>query len=91
MLRDPSRYQRVGARLPAGVLLVGPPGTGKTLLARVAAAEAGVPFYACSASDFVEVCVGRGPARVRTLGDAPRHVGEGGGAQLRAQRRGVRA
>ena len=61
MLRDPGRYKRVGARLPAGVLLVGPPGTGKTLLARVAAAEAGVPFYACSASDFVEVFVGRGP------------------------------
>ena len=67
MLHDPSRYTRVGARLPAGVLLVGPPGTGKTLLARVAAAEAGVPFYACSASDFVEVYVGRGPARVRKL------------------------
>jgi cell division protease FtsH len=67
MLRDPSRYASVGARLPAGVLLVGPPGTGKTLLARVAAAEARVPFYACSASDFVEVFVGRGPARVRKL------------------------
>jgi len=73
MLRDPSRYQRVGARLPAGVLLVGPPGTGKTLLARVAAAEAGVPFYACSASDFVEVFVGRGPARVRKLFKQVRH------------------
>ena len=67
MLRDPSRYQAVGARLPAGVLLIGPPGTGKTLLARVTAAEAGVPFYSCSASDFVEVFVGRGPARVRKL------------------------
>jgi cell division protease FtsH len=67
MLRDPSKYASVGARLPAGVLLVGPPGTGKTLLARVAAAEARVPFYACSASDFVEVFVGRGPARVRKL------------------------
>ena len=67
MLRDPTRYTNVGARLPAGVLLVGPPGTGKTLLARVTAAEAGVPFYACSASDFVEVFVGRGPARVRKL------------------------
>jgi cell division protease FtsH len=67
MLRSPQRYQAVGARLPAGVLLIGPPGTGKTLLARVTAAEAGVPFYACSASDFVEVFVGRGPARVRKL------------------------
>lgn len=67
MLRAPARYAAVGARLPAGVLLVGPPGTGKTLLARVTAAEAGVPFYACSASDFVEVFVGRGPARVRKL------------------------
>jgi len=67
MLREPARYKAVGARLPAGVLLIGPPGTGKTLLARVTAAEAGVPFYACSASDFVEVFVGRGPARVRKL------------------------
>mmetsp|Transcript_12785 Transcript_12785/g.12435 ORF Transcript_12785/g.12435 Transcript_12785/m.12435 type:complete len:551 (-) Transcript_12785:8-1660(-) len=67
MLQAPERFTNVGARLPSGVLLVGPPGTGKTLLARVAAAEAGVPFYACSASDFVEVFVGRGPARVRKL------------------------
>ena len=67
MLRSPQLYQAVGARLPAGVLLIGPPGTGKTLLARVTAAEAGVPFYSCSASDFVEVFVGRGPARVRKL------------------------
>ena len=67
MLRFPQAYAQVGARLPAGVLLVGPPGTGKTLLARVAAAEAGVPFYACSATDFVEVFVGRGPSRVRKL------------------------
>ena len=67
MLRAPLRYKTMGARFPAGVLLVGPPGTGKTLLARVTASEAGVPFYACSASDFVEVFVGRGPARVRKL------------------------
>lgn len=57
----------MGARLPSGLLLSGPPGSGKTLLARVTAAEAQVPFYACSASDFVEVFVGRGPARVRKL------------------------
>lgn len=67
ILRNPTKYTSVGARLPSGVLMVGPPGTGKTLLARVTAAEAGVPFYACSASDFVEVYVGRGPARVRKL------------------------
>jgi hypothetical protein len=67
MLKEPSRYLAVGARLPSGVLLVGPPGSGKTLLARVTAAEANVPFYACSASDFVEIFVGRGPARVRKL------------------------
>lgn len=67
MLRDPDRYYSVGARLPSGILLVGPPGSGKTLLARVTAAEARVPFYSCSASDFVEVFVGRGPARVRKL------------------------
>ena len=57
----------MGARLPAGILLVGPPGTGKTLLARAVAAEAGVPFYTCSGSDFVEMFVGRGAARVRQL------------------------
>eukprot|EP00607_Mallomonas_marina_P008512 CAMPEP_0182417522 /NCGR_PEP_ID=MMETSP1167-20130531/1999_1 /TAXON_ID=2988 /ORGANISM="Mallomonas Sp, Strain CCMP3275" /LENGTH=295 /DNA_ID=CAMNT_0024591157 /DNA_START=591 /DNA_END=1475 /DNA_ORIENTATION=- len=67
MLRSPSVYKKVGARLPSGVLLVGPPGTGKTLLARVTAAEARVPFYSVSASEFVEVFVGRGAARVRQL------------------------
>ena len=67
MLRFPQAYTKIGARLPSGCLLVGPPGTGKTLLARVAAAEAGVPFYSCSATDFVEVFVGRGPSRVRKL------------------------
>lgn len=65
--QNPAKYIRAGARLPSGVLLSGPPGSGKTLLARVMAAEAQVPFYACSASDFVEVYVGRGPARVRNL------------------------
>jgi AAA+ superfamily predicted ATPase len=67
MLKSPEKFAQIGARLPSGVLLVGPPGSGKTLLARVSAAEAKVPFYACSASDFVEVFVGRGPARVRKL------------------------
>lgn len=67
MLKSPGKFAQIGARLPSGVLLVGPPGSGKTLLARVSAAEAKVPFFACSASDFVEVFVGRGPARVRKL------------------------
>ena len=67
MLRDPSRYSAAGARLPSGVLMVGPPGTGKTLLARVMAAQAGVPFFYCSGSDFVELFVGRGAARMRAL------------------------
>ncbi|CAN0489288.1 unnamed protein product, partial [Discosporangium mesarthrocarpum] len=57
---DRSLYADIGARLPRGVLLSGPSGTGKTLLARAVAAEAGVPFFSCSASDFVEMLVGRG-------------------------------
>jgi len=67
MLKEPSRYTAAGARLPSGVLMVGPPGTGKTLLARVMAAQAGVPFFYCSGSDFVELFVGRGAARMRAL------------------------
>ncbi len=66
-LKDPSRFQAVGARIPKGVLLYGPPGTGKTLLARAVAGEAGVPFYAISGSDFVEMFVGVGASRVRDL------------------------
>lgn len=66
-LTDPGKFRRLGARCPRGVLLSGPPGCGKTLLARAAAHEAGVNIIVCSASDFVEVFVGRGSARVRDL------------------------
>ena len=66
-LKNPDRYSRIGARLPKGVLLVGPPGTGKTLLARAVAGESGVPFFSMSGSDFVEMFVGVGAARVRDL------------------------
>lgn len=68
-LKDPKRYTEIGARIPKGVLLYGPPGTGKTLLARAVAGEAGVPFFSISGSDFVEMFVGVGAARVRDLFD----------------------
>ena len=66
-LRDPQKFQRLGGRIPRGVLLVGPPGTGKTLLARAIAGEAGVPFFTISGSDFVEMFVGVGASRVRDM------------------------
>jgi cell division protease FtsH len=66
-LKNPARYQSLGGRIPKGVLLVGPPGTGKTLLARAVAGEAGVPFFSISGSEFVEMFVGLGAARVRDL------------------------
>src|SRR6202521_312870 len=66
-LRDPGKFQKLGGRMPKGVLLIGPPGTGKTLLARATAGEAGVPFFSISASEFVEMFVGVGASRVRDL------------------------
>ena len=68
-LRDPKKFQKLGGRIPKGVLLVGPPGTGKTLLARAIAGEANVPFFSISGSDFVEMFVGVGASRVRDLFD----------------------
>ena len=66
-LREPQKFQKMGGRIPKGVLLVGPPGTGKTLLARAVAGEASVPFFSISGSDFVEMFVGVGASRVRDL------------------------
>ncbi|MDE3153998.1 MAG: ATP-dependent metallopeptidase FtsH/Yme1/Tma family protein, partial [Acidobacteriota bacterium] len=66
-LREPQKFQKLGGRIPKGVLLMGPPGTGKTLLARAVAGEANVPFFSISGSDFVEMFVGVGASRVRDL------------------------
>ncbi len=66
-LKDPTKFKRLGAKIPKGVLLVGPPGTGKTLLARATAGEAGVPFYSISGSEFIEMFVGVGASRVRDM------------------------
>ncbi|CAD7699535.1 unnamed protein product [Ostreobium quekettii] len=68
-LKNPDKYTDLGAKIPKGVLLVGPPGTGKTLLAKAVAGEAGVPFFSCAASEFVELFVGVGASRVRDLFD----------------------
>jgi cell division protease FtsH len=74
-LRDPQKFQRLGGRIPRGVLMVGPPGTGKTLLARAIAGEAKVPFFTISGSDFVEMFVGVGASRVRDMFEqAKRHA-----------------
>ena len=66
-LKHPAKFKDIGARIPKGVLLVGPPGTGKTLIARAVAGEAGVPFVSVTGSDFMEMFVGVGAARVRDL------------------------
>src|SRR6185503_19002648 len=66
-LKQPGKFKEIGARIPKGVLLVGPPGTGKTLIARAVAGEAGVPFMSITGSDFMEMFVGVGAARVRDL------------------------
>ncbi|GLS34491.1 ATP-dependent zinc metalloprotease FtsH [Mesorhizobium tianshanense] len=73
-LRDKDKYGRLGARIPKGILLVGPPGTGKTLMARAVAGEAGVPFFSISGSEFVEMFVGVGAARVRDLFEQARQA-----------------
>ena len=86
-LKDPTRFQAVGARIPKGVLLYGPPGTGKTLLARAVAGEAGVPFYSISGSDFVEMFVGVGASRVRDLFNQAKETAPGDHLHRRDRRR----
>ena len=78
-LKDPLRFQRLGGRIPKGVLLMGPPGTGKTLLAKAVAGEANVPFFSISGSDFVEMFVGVGAARVRDLFEQGKKAGKSSG------------
>ncbi len=99
-LKDPQKFQKLGGRIPRGVLLVGPPGTGKTLLAKAIAGEAKVPFFTISGSDFVEMFVGVGAARVRDMFDArrdgrlrdqPRRDRDGGDQPARHPRPGAAA
>lgn len=78
-LKEPSRFTKLGGRIPKGVLLMGPPGTGKTLLAKAVAGEAGVPFFSISGSDFVEMFVGVGAARVRDLFEQAKKAAKAGG------------
>ncbi len=78
-LKDPRKFQRLGGKIPKGVLLIGPPGTGKTLLAKAVAGEAGVPFFSISGSDFVEMFVGVGASRVRDLFDQAKKAAHIGG------------
>ena len=76
-LKDPKKFQKLGGKIPKGVLLVGPPGCGKTLIAKAVAGEAGVPFYSISGSDFVEMFVGVGASRVRDLFEQGRKAAKG--------------
>lgn len=78
-LKDPKRFERLGGKIPKGVLLIGPPGTGKTLLAKAVAGEAGVPFFSLSGSDFVEMFVGVGASRVRDLFEQGRRASKTSG------------
>ena len=78
-LKDPQRFQRLGGRIPKGVLLMGPPGSGKTLMAKAVAGEADVPFYTISGSDFVEMFVGVGAARVRDLFEQAKRASKSSG------------
>ncbi len=78
-LKDPKKFQRLGGKIPKGVLLMGPPGTGKTLLAKAVSGEAGVPFFSISGSDFVEMFVGVGASRVRDLFEQAKRAAKTGG------------
>ena len=88
-LRDPQKFQRLGGRIPKGVLLVGPPGTGKTLLARAIAGEANVPFFTISGSDFVEMFVGVGASRVRDMFEQARRTRPASSSSMKSTRSGA--
>ena len=88
-LRDPGKFQRLGGRIPRGVLLVGPPGTGKTLIARAVAGEANVPFFTISGSDFVEMFVGVGAAASATCSSRPRRTRPASSSSTKSMRSAV--
>ena len=90
-LREPQKFQKLGGRIPKGVLLVGPPGTGKTLLARAVAGEANVPFFSISGSDFVEMFVGVGASRVRDLFEQGRRMPPASSSSTKSTPSGVTA
>jgi cell division protease FtsH len=88
-LRDPGKFQRLGGRIPRGVLLVGPPGTGKTLIARAVAGEANVPFFTISGSDFVEMFVGVGASACATCSSRPRRMRRASSSSTKSTRSAV--